>query len=149
MKILKSIGGTLTICFALLFPPKNLLAGELKGVEQIIAEGKEIYVQHCQSCHGDKLQGQPNFRQRLPNGKMPAPAHDATGHTWHHADWQLLEMTKTGRQPFRPSNYKTDMPAYKDKLSDAEIMMVLVFIKSTWPENIQRRQAEITKNTLR
>lgn len=126
-----------------------LSAGDLKNTGQSISAGKVIYHEHCASCHGDKLQGQPNFRQRLPNGKMPAPAHDKTGHTWHHPDWQLFEMTKTGRHPFRPSNYKTDMPAFKDKLSDAEIWMVLAFIKSTWPDNIQRRQAEITKNVLR
>jgi hypothetical protein len=28
--------------------------------------------------------------QRKPDGKLPAPPHDASGHTWHHADAQLF-----------------------------------------------------------
>jgi mono/diheme cytochrome c family protein len=80
---------------------------------------------------------------------MPAPAHDETGHTWHHPDWQLFEITKTARQPFRPSEYKTDMPAYKDILTDEEIWAVLAFIKNSWPVNIQERQSEISRTMLR
>ena len=113
------------------------------------ALGKKLYAQHCASCHGDNLQGQPNWRRRLPNGKLPAPPHDETGHTWHHPDWQLFEMTKSGRNPFAPANIKTDMPAFTGTLSDQEIRAVLEFIKSRWPEKISRRQAEITRNLLR
>ena len=116
---------------------------------ELAAVGSTVYVEHCASCHGDNLQGQPNWRNRLPSGQMPAPAHDETGHTWHHPDWQLFEITKSGRNPVAPANTKTDMPAFEDALTDAEVWAVLDFIKSRWPENIRERQADITRNVLR
>jgi mono/diheme cytochrome c family protein len=138
------------ISLLLIGSARDAFSGEnFARAKQVVAVGQAIYVKQCARCHGDDLQGQPNFRQRLPNGKMPAPAHDETGHTWHHPDWQLFEITKTARQPFRPSEYKTDMPAYKDILTDEEIWAVLAFIKNSWPVNIQERQSEISRTMLR
>ena len=37
--------------------------------------------QNCASCHGDNLQGQPNWQQANADGSYPAPPHDASGHT--------------------------------------------------------------------
>lgn len=111
--------------------------------------GAEVYAQHCASCHGDDLQGQPNWRERLASGSLPAPPHDETGHTWHHPDWQLFEITKTGRNPLAPTTTTTDMPAFEGVLTDAEIAAVWDFIKSQWPEKIRARQENITRNMLR
>ena len=55
-----------------------------------VALGKQIYDQHCGRCHGANLEGQPNWRTRKPDGRMPAPPHDASGHTWEHTDAQLF-----------------------------------------------------------
>ena len=111
--------------------------------------GAALYAQHCASCHGENLQGQPNWRERLPNGRMPAPPHDETGHTWHHPDWQLFEITETGRNSLAPATTKTDMPAFEDTLTDAEIVAVWDFIKGRWPRKIRERQENITQNLLR
>src|SRR5712691_1553592 len=62
----------------------------------LVARGKAIYADHCASCHGGTLEGQPDWRKRLLNGHLPAPPHDATGHTWHHAGNQLFDMVKNG-----------------------------------------------------
>lgn len=48
--------------------------------EQVQA-GQAVYVQHCAVCHGANLEGQPNWKQPLPTGGLPAPPHDETGHT--------------------------------------------------------------------
>ena len=109
---------------------------------RLIERGKVIYAQHCASCHGAKLEGQPNWHKRLANGRLPAPPHDATGHTWHHSDTQLFNMIKNGTEGMMPG-YETDMPAYKDILSDAEIWAVMSFIESTWPPDIRERQQRI------
>src|SRR5689334_20690026 len=55
---------------------------------KLVERGKLIYDEHCARCHGANLEGQPNWRHRLPSGRMPAPPHDPTGHTWHHSDKQ-------------------------------------------------------------
>ena len=98
-----------------------------------VARGASIYAQHCATCHGAKLEGQPNWRVRLPNGRMPAPPHDESGHTWHHPDRVLFEITKNGVvPPYAPAGYATDMPAFAATLVDEEIWSVLAYIKSHW-----------------
>lgn len=106
------------------------------------APGESIYVEHCAACHGERLEGQANWRQRRPDGRLPAPPHDRTGHTWHHSDDQLFNLTKFGlAPPLAPAGYESDMQPFKDALTDAEIRAVLAFIKSTWPPQIRERQA--------
>jgi len=98
-----------------------------------LALGGRVYAQHCASCHGAKLEGQPDWRRRLPNGRLPAPPHDETGHTWHHADALLFALTKQGLvPPYAPAGYESDMPAFGQTLSDEEIWAVLAYIKSHW-----------------
>jgi mono/diheme cytochrome c family protein len=98
-----------------------------------VALGAKVYAQHCASCHGTNLEGQPEWRRRLPNGRMPAPPHDESGHTWHHPDNVLFGITKRGLvPPYAPADYQTDMQAFGGKLTDGEIWAVLAFIKSHW-----------------
>jgi mono/diheme cytochrome c family protein len=110
-----------------------------------VALGRSVYDAQCARCHGDRLQGQPDWRERLPNGRLPAPPHDETGHTWHHPDRVLFAITKRGlRPPNAPEGYESDMPAYQGVLSDAEIWAVIAFLKSSWPPVIRSRQQRIT-----
>jgi mono/diheme cytochrome c family protein len=118
--------------------------GEPVTREQV-ALGQAIYATNCASCHGAKLEGQPDWRRRNAAGRMPAPPHDADGHTWHHADRALFTITKLGVGAIVPG-YDSDMPAFEGILSDAEIAAVLAFIKSTWPERERGFQAEVTAN---
>lgn len=114
---------------------------------QRIARGKQLYAQQCASCHGANLEGQPNWRERLPSGRMPAPPHDATGHTWHHPDAVLFAITKNGLVPgiTAPAGYVSDMPAFGQLLSDEDIIAVLAYIKSTWPPRASAAQREATE----
>ncbi|HYU10929.1 MAG TPA: cytochrome c [Stellaceae bacterium] len=110
----------------------------------VVARGKSVYDRHCASCHGAKFEGQPDWRHRLPNGRMPAPPHDPTGHTWHHSDKQLFDMTKIGPAGLVPG-YQSDMPGFKDILSDADIWAVLSYIESAWPPEIRARQQRMSR----
>ena len=65
--------------------------------------------------------------------QMPAPPHDASGHTWRHSDLELYAMTKFGIGAVVPG-YESDMPAFEDVLSDEEIIAVLGYIKSVWSD---------------
>jgi mono/diheme cytochrome c family protein len=108
-----------------------------------VALGKQVYADQCAACHGVNLEGQPNWRERKPDGKLPAPPHDASGHTWHHSDAQLFDMTKRGTAALAGPNYQTDMREFGSLLSDAEIWAVLAYIKSTWPPEIRARHDRI------
>lgn len=110
-----------------------------------IAAGREIYASTCAACHGANLEGQPDWQRRLENGRMPAPPHDETGHTWHHSDRNLFVLTKGGIGAVVPG-YESDMPAFGEILSDEEIAAVIAYIKSTWPERQRAFQAEVTAN---
>lgn len=114
--------------------------------QTLVMQGKAIYAVNCAACHGESLQGQPDWRRRLPDGRLPAPPHDKSGHTWHHPDMMLIDMVKNGLVPGRtaPSGYVSDMPAYGDMLSDEDIVAVLAYIKSSWPPEVLAAQKEIT-----
>ena len=112
-----------------------------------VALGKAIYERSCAACHGANLEGQLSWRSRGPSGRMPAPPHDASGHTWHHPDEMLFGMTKEGLVPgkYAPPGYQSDMPPFGGALSDDEIWAVLAYIKSRWPPEIQQAQRERTR----
>ena len=103
-----------------------------------VALGERLYADHCAACHGGSLEGQvPDWRRPGPDGLLPAPPHDETGHTWHHPDRLLFEITKHGTEAVVGGDYRSNMIGFGDVLSDAEILAVLGFIKSTWPEEIR------------
>ncbi|ANK83440.1 MAG: cytochrome C [Rhizobiales bacterium NRL2] len=105
-----------------------------------VKRGGELYALHCAACHGARLEGQPDWRRRKPDGRLPAPPHDETGHTWHHPDAILFAITRDGFAAHAPDGYETDMPGFGDALSDNDIRAVLAFIKSHWPEHIRARR---------
>ena len=111
-----------------------------------VALGTAVYRDHCASCHGANLEGQPDWKSRKPDGRLPAPPHDETGHTWHHPDDMLFQITKLGlKPPMAPAGYQSDMPAFGAVLTDEQIWAVLAYIKSKWPEKIQARQSSFNK----
>ncbi len=107
---------------------------------RLLAQGEQIYTRTCATCHGAQLQGQPNWRQRDAKGLLPAPPHDASGHTWHHPDEMLIRITKYGvASGAGLKSYQTAMPIYDGVLSDEEIVAALSWIKAQWPAHIRAR----------
>lgn len=109
-----------------------------------MALGRKVYVENCAACHGSRLEGQPNWRTRKPDGRLPAPPHDYHGHTWRHPDRELFDIVKNGVAAYAPPGYRTDMAAFASVLSDAQIWAVLAYIKSTWPPEFRVYQSAIT-----
>lgn len=112
-----------------------------------IERGARIYSESCASCHGARLEGQPAWQTRNSSGRLPAPPHDASGHTWHHSTKILFEITKYGVTRFAGENYQSDMPAFEGRLSDDEICAAIVYIKSWWPPEIRRIHSEIDRKS--
>ncbi|WP_296354719.1 c-type cytochrome [Ramlibacter sp.] len=104
------------------------------GNTKLVAWGERVYGERCAACHGARLEGQPGWQHIGADGRLPAPPHDERGHTWHHSDRYLIRVTTHGLIPGkdRPSDYRSGMPAFREALSDEEIVAVLSFIKSTW-----------------
>ncbi len=102
----------------------------------IVALGETVYASNCASCHGVNLEGQPNWRAPGPDERLPAPPHDATGHTWHHDGDTLFRLTKYGTAALiGDPSYENNMPIYDGILTDDEIIAVLSYIKFNWPQD--------------
>jgi len=111
---------------------------------EIVAHGGAIYKARCAVCHGASLEGQPHWRERGPDGLLPAPPHDESGHTWHHPDELLFRITKHGFGKLtNMADYRTAMPVYEGVLSDDDIVAVLSWIKAQWPQTVRERHDQI------
>ena len=115
--------------------------------QAVIALGQRLYVDNCASCHGADLEGQPDWQTPLASGRYPAPPHDETGHTWHHADALLVQIIRDGTAAVVGDGYKSDMPGFGDVMSDDQIAAVLAYIKSTWPERERAIQDRVTNDS--
>jgi mono/diheme cytochrome c family protein len=117
--------------------------------EAALADGARVYVEHCASCHGADLEGQPDWQRAEPDGTLRAPPHDDSGHTWHHADQLLLDyVTLGGNETLRRlgvTGFMSGMPAFSEVLSPSEIEAVLHYIATHWSERARAYQDEVTR----
>lgn len=126
-----------------------LLAGPAQAAHEFenrdVVAGRDLYAAQCASCHGTDLAGQANWQDSNDDGTMPAPPHDATGHTWHHDSQLLFDYTKLGGAGALAergvTGFTSAMPAFGDVLTDADIWNILAYIRSTWPDKLQDIQA--------
>ncbi len=121
------------------------------GDAALLARVETVYAENCAACHGAKLEGQGDWRVRNPDGTLPAPPHDASGHTWHHPDQMLFDYTQKGGDALGIPGFKSAMPAsgqdFGGPLTDKDIWAVLSFIKSTWPPEVRSRQDGINQRS--
>ena len=125
-----------------------VFGADAPGQASAIAAGEQLYAENCASCHGDNLEGQQDWRSPGEDERLPAPPHDETGHTWHHADRMLFDYTKRGGKAVLADQgveFDSGMPGFGDDLGDEEIWNILAFIQSTWPELQLQLQAERTR----
>ncbi len=107
-----------------------------------LARGAQIYKANCAVCHGANAEGAPNWQRPGPDGKYPAPPLDGSGHAWHHPS-AALELTIRGGT----LKLGGGMPAWKDKLRDADIEAVIAWFQSLWPEDIYRQWRAMEEKT--
>ena len=111
---------------------------------ELVALGARVYAERCASCHGAALEGQPDWQRPGRDGVLPAPPHDATGHTWHHADRVLLAIVGDGGAAAAPPGFKSGMPGFAGTLSEQDIGAAIAYIKSRWPPDIRAHQARVS-----
>jgi len=88
-----------------------------KADESSIKEGKDLYAQHCKSCHGAKGKGDGPKAEKIDIscGDFSAPEMSKV------TDGELYWKTTEGRKP---------MPSFKDKLSDGERWAIVNYVRS-------------------
>jgi mono/diheme cytochrome c family protein len=95
-------------------PDKNAaMANPVKSDAGSIAEGKELYVKHCQSCHGKAGHGDGTKAAQLKTepGTFAAPA---------------FQKQRDGAIFYKISEGREDMPSFKKKIPDATDIWNLV-----------------------
>ena len=122
-------------------------SGESQSIDpDRVKSGRIVHEQHCASCHGAKAEGAPNWQVRDANGELPAPPHNAEGHTWRHSDAELYEMVSKGwRDPFNKTTRLT-MPAFGSVLSPGQIRAVISYLKTLWTPEQTEFQSEESKD---
>jgi mono/diheme cytochrome c family protein len=84
-------------------------------------------------------EGQPDWETPNEDGSFKAPPHDASGHTWHHDDELLVNLTTNG------SDFpESQMPAFGDTLSEEEIVAIFEYIKTWWGPQERTFQWQVT-----
>ena len=111
-----------------------------------IEQGKILFAQNCSLCHGVEGVGQ---NPETPNGGMLdeggylAPALNGTGHAWHHPNSVLFKTIKHGSIASDSS-----MRAFSNRLSDKEIVMIIHYFKSLWPDPIREKHSNLNKEEV-
>jgi mono/diheme cytochrome c family protein len=107
-----------------------------------VAQGRQLYLQHCASCHGEGAQGAPNWQVPNARGDLPAPPHDDSGHTWRHRDSELTGIILNGmRDPFNKTPELT-MPPFSGIVTHSEVEAMITYFKSLWSPDRRRYQEE-------
>lgn len=89
--------------------------------------GRPLYLQHCAACHGDRGQGAPQWQRPNPDGSMPPPPLNGTGHAWHHPLKALVTTIANGQGT---------MPGWRNKLQKPEMLAIIAWFQSLWPDEI-------------
>ena len=111
-----------------------------------LSQGSELFAQNCSPCHGVEGVGQ---NPESPNGVMLdeggylAPALNGTGHAWHHPNSVLFKTIKHGSIASDSS-----MRAFSNRLSDKEIVMIIHYFKSLWPDPIREKHSNLNKEEV-
>ena len=102
--------------------------------------GSMVYKTECARCHGVDLAGEEGWQDVHADGRVRAPPHDKTGHTWMHTRAELFHLVKFGMGSAAVPGYVSDMPVFGGRLRDADIKAVLAYIAGRWPPGYRAYQ---------
>lgn len=94
-----------------------------------VEQGARVFAQSCGECHGANAEATPNWRETTPEGTYPPPPLNGTAHAWHHSLDVLRRQINLGGVPLGGV-----MPAFKDKLSAADVDAAIAYFQSKWSD---------------
>jgi mono/diheme cytochrome c family protein len=99
--------------------------------QDIVKYGNGLFQQNCAICHGSNAEGTRDWKKTDANGNYPPPPLDGSAHAWHHPLAQLARSIKEGGIKLGGV-----MPPFGDKLSDQEVLAVIAYFQSKWPDEV-------------
>ena len=145
---------TVTLAFAALAFVALVFSAPLHGAEAGVPErwydrtrvesGRQVYAASCAECHGARGEATVDWRRREPDGTFPPPPLNGTAHTWHHPFDVLARQIKFGA----PGG-EGKMPPFQGRLTDEEIIDVIAWIQSLWPDEIYAQWWAIQRRSTR
>lgn len=125
------------VLVAIWLVPAASSASERWYSQQQAEAGEAVYRANCLSCHLEAGAGAENWWERDSEGKLPPPPLNGTAHTWHHDLVVLVKIVLDGGSRFGGS-----MPGFSRQLSAQEIVAVIAYVQSLWPEEVYEIWAE-------
>ncbi len=120
-----------------LFALPAISAAESRWYNQSdVDKGSTLFQPNCASCHGVNAEGTLDWKKTDSNGKYPPPPLNGSAHAWHHS----IEVLK---QTIQDGGIKLGgmMPSFRDKLSDADMDLVIAYFQSKWSDDIYQKWA--------
>ena len=117
----------LTLCLI----GSNAGAAERWFNQPIVDLGNKLFQQHCAVCHGSNAEGTREWKKPDANGNYPPPPLDGSAHAWHHSIPQLARSIKEGGIKLGGV-----MPPFGDQLSDEQVLALIAYFQSRWPDEI-------------
>jgi len=107
------------------------------------SRGAQVYQVSCAGCHGGATGGTITDQP---------PKHNASGHTWQHADCELIEVVRAGmipsvtaKRPPGAAPQASAMPAFVGRLDDDDVRDVIAYIKTMWTDDQRAFQRQVTR----
>ena len=105
--------------------------------QAVVDYGANLFQQNCATCHGANAEGTADWKQRDANGNYPPPPLDGSAHAWHHSIPQLMRSIKEGSIKLGGT-----MPPFGDKFSDQQVLSLIAYFQSKWPDQLYARWHE-------
>ena len=109
----------------------NSSAAERWFNQAVVEHGAQLFQQNCAVCHGANAEGTSDWKKTDANGNYPPPPLNGSAHAWHHSIPQLARSIKEGGIKLGGV-----MPPFADKLSDQDVLAVIAYFQSKWPDEI-------------
>lgn len=100
--------------------------------------GRVVFQVHCASCHGERAEATPDWRETGGDGHYPPPPLNGTAHGWHHSLGVLKQTIQEGGAASGGV-----MPPFRDVLSDEESVAAIAYFQSFWSDQIYGRWRQI------
>ena len=101
--------------------------------DKLVTSGSQLFQQNCASCHGVNAEGTQEWKKTDASGHYPPPPLNGSGHAWHHSIPQLARSIKEGGIQLGGV-----MPGFGGQLDDQQILVLIAYFQSKWPDEIYR-----------